>query len=60
MNMRIISTEEVKGMNFGSDVGTNTHTEAFTLSLASLVGVFLSESLPMCAGKQHSCRRVRL
>lgn len=59
MNMRIISTEEVGGISFGSNVGTWSHRGTYTLSLAPLVAGVLSESLPMCAGKHHSCRRVR-
>lgn len=51
--MRIISTKEVEGMTFGSDVGEHFITGSIRLCI-------LSESVPMCAGKHHSRLKVWL
>lgn len=58
MNMRIISTEEVEGMSFGRDAGTHIQRPHFIIGFIRLC--ILSESVPMCAGKHHSCHGVRL
>lgn len=57
MNMRIISTEEVDGMSFGSGVGAQKGARFITGFIRLCI---LSESVPMCAGKHHSCHRVGL
>lgn len=56
MNMWIISMQEVEGMSFGSDVGAHTHTHTGTRFITDFIRLcILSESVPMCAGKHHSC-----